>query len=185
MNWYKTSQVRVLWHATIPRHAEEVLEAGIIKPSGELDTHYRGWSFQEKGFDYSQAVYLSANRETAISYGLMRLRNEWKNTQEEDIEPLLTDEDLQYIALFKINVSKPSLKLKLNTWGRDLDEYVYLGGITNDSSQPIWFEGPEWIDKTAEAKAEYNRLEKIYSELYGELVNANNPVSNIQTISTT
>ena len=164
MNWYKTAQnIIILWHATVPRLADVILEQGIIKPGmiieEETGQSQSGWNFQLPGStQYGEGVYLATTKSSAEYYAFLRLKREW---EQEDRSNLYDEEQYGHIGVFKINISNKTLLKDIDS----AEEYIYLGAIPSQPNKDAWFEGPEWIDKTKELEEYINKLENIYNEL--------------------
>lgn len=168
MNWYKRAQIQdqfILWHATLPRSVETIIQQGAIKPANTVEEETgnspRGWNIFLPSTDYGEVVYLHYNREGAIYYAFLRLRKEWQEI--EDIRLLFDEEEWGFIGLFKIHVSDLS-KVKKIDWG----EYIYNGIIPNSPNKVIWFKGPEWIDRTEDLNKFVEREIKVLELQYGE-----------------
>jgi len=156
MNWYKESLNEIiLYHATIPKFADQITESENIVSSLDLESetgqNYAGWNFQQgEKIQYGEGVYLSSSSNLALYYAMLRLEKEWNN-----ISPELAffDEDNGYLALFTVHILDPSLLVEVN----GPEEYVYKGRITANKNNIAWFEGPEWIDKTEAQKKYYDK----------------------------
>ncbi|KKN07038.1 hypothetical protein LCGC14_1071170 [marine sediment metagenome] len=170
MNWYKKAQrIFILWHATIPDHAEEIIQDGVIQPSLTLEEktgrNYSGWNFpMSGGRRYGEGVYLSPNKEEAISYAWMRMEREvWDNI--EDIEELYNEEEYGFVAVFKIYFDREEVGKSGKLINLGNKEYMFLGDILKGDGLYPWYEGPEWIDGTKALAVYRERKNKIIGEL--------------------
>lgn len=167
MKIYKLSSNKLLfYHATIPQFAEEIMDSGIIKPSIELDIHYQGWNFSdsELGHNYGEAIFLSTSDEKSLAeyYASIRLRKLWEEISLDDSDPVSYDEDLRFIAIFRIYVDENSRNLKPS---KNKGEYFYFGTIGKNRNSEAYWEGPEWVSREKEADEYYNKLQRIHQEM--------------------
>ncbi len=165
MNWYKQAQSNlILWHATIPKFAEEIAETGFIKPSSQLNGNdYAGWNLPVSGKEYGNLIFLETHKEEAINYADIRLDRLMSGI---DLDELLdNEEDYKYVGVFKIIIMNPSSD-KLSDLGiafvnADHREYVYEGIIPKQPNPDIYFEGPEWVERDALWQKHIKQLEQI------------------------
>ena len=161
-------QELILYHATIPRFADEILDRGELIPSDELEQetgrHYAGWNFQQHvrintgslshligdPVPYGAGVYMHLDPEMALSYAQTRLEQEWREV--EDLEDLLVDEDLRFLALFKVHVTGRGYLVPVG-----LNEYMCLTRVLAKPNARAWFEKPQWISRESEADEEAKR----------------------------
>lgn len=168
MNWYKKAQQNlILWHATVPQFADEIIETGFIKPSSQLNRNdYAGWNFKVPGKEYGNLVFLEKNKNEAISYADIRLDKLMFNVNFLD-ELLDNEEDYKYVAVFKVIVIS-QINDKLQSMGIN-KEYIYEGAIPKQPNPEIYFEGPEFIERNDLWQKHFTRLEQ-YEENNNELV---------------
>lgn len=168
MSWYKKAQQNlILWHATIPQFAEEIVETGFIKPSSQLNGNdYAGWNLPVSGKEYGNLIFLEENKNEAISYVDIRLDKLMFNVSSLN-ELLNNEENYKYVAVFKIVVVN-QLNDKLQSMGIN-KEYTYEDVIPKQPNPEIYFEGPEFIERTALWQKHFTRLE-MYEENNNELV---------------
>ncbi len=162
-NWYKKAQQQslILWHATLPEFADEIVAEGFLKPSFQLKEEkgrdYSGWNLPVKGKEYGNLIFLEENKNEAISYADIRLDKLLFNVDFLD-ELLDNEDDYKYVAVFKIIVMNP-LNNKLKSAGIN-KEYIYEGVIPRQFNNEIYFEGPEFVERTALWQKHFTRLEK-------------------------
>lgn len=178
MNWFKKAQYAgykmILWHATIPRFADMIVQQGAIKPDNTIEKEtgqsHAGWNFSLThlgDLQYGDGVYLSTNKLMAIDYARIRLEKEWEEI--EDLEQLFYEEEFGFIGLFRVfvkntNVLIPDTKTTKPDTGM-VEEYLYTGNILSQPNPDAWFDSPEWIDKTNELEKHIERKERILREL--------------------
>lgn len=171
MNWYKKAQSNlILWHATLPEFADEIKEEGFLKPSSQLHEEkgidYSGWNIPVKDKEYGNLIFLEENKNEAISYADMRLDRIMSDIQSLE-ELLINEENYKYVGVFKIIVMNP-LSDKLKSEGIN-KEYIYEGAIPKQPNPEIYFEGPEFIERSDIWQKHFTRLEQ-YEENINELV---------------
>ena len=165
MNWFKIAQSNelIFWHATTPRLAEEIIDAGMIRSSLDLEKEtgqqYGGWNFHQVNNTYGSGIYLAKEQSEATYYAMIRLKQEWENNRDN-----LDDEDQYgFIGLFKIHILNQSKLTQV-----DKNEVMYMGNILAQQNQEAWFDIPTWVDKTKELEEYRNHIEKTNQELYGD-----------------
>lgn len=168
MRIYKiSSEYLLFYHATIPQFCQEIIDSGQIKPSKDLDISYQGWNFSQSGHNYGDAIFLANHDEKslAIYYASIRLRKLWEEIALNDSDPIAYDEDLRYIGVFSVYISKGNAKLKPHD--EDKGESLYFGDIRKNDLEAYWT-GPEWISREKEADEYYNKLRNIAKEMKNE-----------------
>lgn len=152
----------IFWHATIPRFADEIIETGKILPSSNLPNGYAGWAFRPQNQEYGSGVYLAVDADWAIYYANIRLRTE-RDDREYTDEIDLYDEDIAYIALFRVHVTDRSKIVPVNPEYGITDpsvahEFMYIGEILSTPGFGAWFDLPRWVSRSRDTEQWRDRM---------------------------
>ena len=155
--WLKLAEkTKLFYHATIPEYADSIEDMqkiiSSLKYKEMTGRSISGWNFQDDEI-YGYGIYLSNDKELAIYYGFIRLKNYWKELLDSDIDPT-NDEDNFYIALFTTYVEDPSEIKQLSSE----KEFITTSPTIERKNNKIQFSGPEWINMADNLKQEFSWL---------------------------